>query len=379
MKRFILFLLVGALLILPLSGCFVDNQQNEGTTPNNTTPETTTPEETTHDIIYPDPPEPRYAMSAQAPTEWEIANGDIPISLSFGLKEYCSVDDMFSNIVIYLVNSEDQTHVFKKIDIAEIEKPEYVVEYVYDEERQVVGFNYAHTETVNLPLSLFSEDSGFVQILMRDWVDDGTDEGQYGAGGGTILYYKRNGETTLIISDKPIQESTTPDNPPEVTTPDNPAIDVPNYERLQELDEIFTWLEEKEDENSKIVFFTLFEGVEQILKNNGTYDSYDVWIPAHFSVSISCDYSKAVNEDWYPKTSPTDIKALNEAFYNFYKDDFSDDAFVESSLSSNYLSFVYYKSEDFLVDYTALEKLLDLPYVTSLEVVYYFPYPISAE
>ena len=179
--------------------------------------------------------------------------------------------------------------------------------------------------------------------------------------------------------DETTPEVTTPDNPPEVTTPDNPAIDVPNYERPQELDEIFTWLEEKEDENSKMVFFTLFEGVEQILKNNGTYDSYDVWIAAHFSVAINCDYSKAVNEDWYPKTSPTDIKALNEAFYNFYKDDFSDDAFNKSSLSSKYLSFVYYKSEDFLVDYTALEKLLDLPYVTSLEVVYYFPYPISAE
>lgn len=66
--------------------------------------------------------------------------------------------------------------------------------------------------------------------------------------------------------DETTPEVTTPDNPPEVTTPDNPAIDVPNYERPQELDEIFTWLEEKEDENSKIVFFTLFEGVEQILK-----------------------------------------------------------------------------------------------------------------
>ena len=51
MKRFILFLLVGALLVLPLSGCFADNKQDEGTTPNNTTenttPESTTPEATT--------------------------------------------------------------------------------------------------------------------------------------------------------------------------------------------------------------------------------------------------------------------------------------------------------------------------------------------
>ena len=51
MKKLILFLLIGALLVLPLSGCFADNKQNEGTTPNNTTenttPEATTPEATT--------------------------------------------------------------------------------------------------------------------------------------------------------------------------------------------------------------------------------------------------------------------------------------------------------------------------------------------
>lgn len=226
MKKLVLFLLIGSLLLLPLSGCFADNKQNEGTTPNNTTenttPEVTTPEATTppeNDLV---PPEPSYAMSAQAPTEWEIANGDIPILLSFGLKEGCSSNsELFLNIIFEFWNSEKQTYVFKKIDIAEIEKPEYVVEYVYDEERQVVGFNYAHTEEVELPLSMFSADAGYITIAMIEWEDDGTDEGQYGAGGGTILYYKRNGETTLIISDKPIQESTTPDNPPEVTTPDN--------------------------------------------------------------------------------------------------------------------------------------------------------------
>ena len=53
MKKTILFLLIGALLILPLSGCFADNKQNEETTPNNTT-ENTTPEETTPEVTTPD-------------------------------------------------------------------------------------------------------------------------------------------------------------------------------------------------------------------------------------------------------------------------------------------------------------------------------------
>lgn len=53
MKRFILFLLVGAMLLLPLSGCFANNKQNEGTTPNNTT-ENTTPDATTPENTEPD-------------------------------------------------------------------------------------------------------------------------------------------------------------------------------------------------------------------------------------------------------------------------------------------------------------------------------------
>ncbi len=207
MKRFILFLLIGAMLLLPLSGCLADNKQNEGTTPNNTTenttPEVTTPEATTppgndqNDLV---PPEPSYAISAQAPTEWEITNGDIPILLSFGLREYSNVDYMFSNIVFYLTNSKGQMHIFKKIDIAEIEKSEYVIEEVWDENREdIVDLNYAHTETVNLPLSIFSEDSGFLQIFMRDWIDDGTENGLFGAGAGIKLYYIRD-NTNIYIS-----------------------------------------------------------------------------------------------------------------------------------------------------------------------------------
>ena len=266
MKKLILFLLIGALLVLPLSGCFADNKQNEGKTPNNTTPEVTTPESTTPEATTPPendqndlvPPEPRYAISAQAPTEWEITNGDIPIFLSFGLKEGCSSNsELFSNIIFEFWNSEKQTYVFKKIDIAEIEKPEYVVEYVYDEERQVVGFNYAHTEEV-------SADSGHITIAMIEWEDDGTDEGQYGAGGGTILYYKRNGENTLIISDKPIQESTTPDNPPEVTTPPENNQNNPTTATGEELDKssdlivaLVTYLKERNmDILMPPVFFT---------------------------------------------------------------------------------------------------------------------------
>lgn len=55
MKKLILFLLTATLLILPLSGCFANNKQNEGTTPTNTT-ENTTPESTTPEVTTPDNP-----------------------------------------------------------------------------------------------------------------------------------------------------------------------------------------------------------------------------------------------------------------------------------------------------------------------------------
>lgn len=72
MKKLILFLLIGALLVLPLSGCFADNKQNEETTPNNTTenttPEGTTPEVTTPEVTTPDPIETAPQIENRAPT-----------------------------------------------------------------------------------------------------------------------------------------------------------------------------------------------------------------------------------------------------------------------------------------------------------------------
>ena len=211
MKKLVSLLLLTSLLLLSMVGCLPANNQTESTTPTNTTenttpevtnPEDTTPQNATNDTILPTT---RYAMSAQTPTEWEIASGDIPILLSFGLKEYSSADYMFSNIVFYITNSEGQVYVFKKIDIAEIEKSEYVVKEILDKDQQnVIVLNYAHTETINLPLSIFPEDSGFVEILMKDWVEDGTENGLFGSGAGVKLYYVRD-NTNLIIAQEPIE------------------------------------------------------------------------------------------------------------------------------------------------------------------------------
>lgn len=233
MKKLILFLLIGALLLLPLSGCFADNQQNEGTTPanttENTTPEGTMPEETTPEATTP-----------------EVTTPDNP------------------------------------------------------------------------------------------------------------------------------PEATTP---PEVTTPDNPPVDTPTYERSQELDAVFTLIEQDKLENNKISLYICDEEYYFELKNAGLYPN-SPWIDAYFEVIVHCHYPSAVNEAWYKQVSQKDTKSLNEAFYNSCKDSFSDGAFSNISFYDG-LYFTYSTPEDFLVDYDALKSLLDLPYVVCLEIVYYYPVPIN--
>lgn len=85
MKKLILFLLIGALLVLPLSGCLADNKQDEGTTPNNTT-ENTTPEVTT-----PENTEPDYNPGPDQPTD---SNAELIEVLVTYLEQYLMQYDL---------------------------------------------------------------------------------------------------------------------------------------------------------------------------------------------------------------------------------------------------------------------------------------------
>ena len=141
----------------------------------------------------------QYATSAKVPVEWKITNGDIPISLSFGLmKGSGAATEAFSDIIFLFENNEKQHYEFKKIDITEIEKTAYSVERVKNEEGQTIGYNYTHTELIELPLSIFSTDSGYISISMSEYMNDGTGKGNFGSGSGFRLYYKRNGENIVI-------------------------------------------------------------------------------------------------------------------------------------------------------------------------------------
>ena len=184
---------------------------------------------------------------------------------------------------------------------------------------------------------------------------------------GCFAANKQNGGTT--------PNNTTKNTTPEVATPNNPTTDISNYERSQELDEVFTLIEQDKLENKKISLYISDEEYYYELKNAGLYPN-SPWTDAYFQVIVHCNYPSAVNEAWYQQVSQKDTKVLNEAFYNSCKDNFSDGAFANVSFY-NGLYFTYDTPEAFLVDYDALKSLLVLSYVVRLEIVYHYPVPIN--
>ena len=111
------------------------------------------------------------------------------------------------------------------------------------------------------------------------------------------------------------------------------------------------------------------------LKQSGLYDT-DEWSESAFQVVIRCNYKAATNEVWYKQTvhSQIDTKALNEAFYNYCKSDFSGGEF-HNIVFLDGLFFLYTSPDEFLADYTAMKALLALEYVSSIEIGYIYGLP----
>ena len=113
MKKLILFLLTAALLILPLSGCFAD-KQNEETTPNNTT-ENTTPEETTPEVTTPEKIELNKAPNTPIPTGELDKSANLMIEILAYLEQYGSYYELrhisFSDKINGIKNGAEPIHV----------------------------------------------------------------------------------------------------------------------------------------------------------------------------------------------------------------------------------------------------------------------------
>ena len=136
-------------------------------------------------------PMPPYAMSCEMPGEYGTEDGYIPITISFGLLEGIEMDqadfDCYPEILLRAGDNKGQTIVLDRINTEDITKPEYAVEMVWDENQMWFDFIYSHTETVNLPLTLFTEDSGRICISITEYSSDG----DRGSGAYVVLDYTR--------------------------------------------------------------------------------------------------------------------------------------------------------------------------------------------
>ena len=143
---------------------------------------------------------PPYSVSCVILKEFGVDNDVISIQLSFGLFSSCSVaTERYREIVVYAENSEKQIFEIRQFDSMEIEYPEYMVKRLRDENLICYAVDYAHTESVDLPISLFTGNSGWVWIGLHECSDHGSEQHILGEGAGIFLCYTRN-ETSIVIS-----------------------------------------------------------------------------------------------------------------------------------------------------------------------------------
>ena len=143
---------------------------------------------------------PPYITCVEIPSEYETSKEEIPITLYYGVIKTTFIDtDRYPEIVVRAMNGKEQAILINRLDSEDILKPEYDVKCVWDEDRKwVVGFMFAHMETLTLPLSLFSGESGVVHIVLQECANFDSDNVVFGSGGCVNLYYTRN-ETTISI------------------------------------------------------------------------------------------------------------------------------------------------------------------------------------
>lgn len=136
---------------------------------------------------------------------------------------------------------------------------------------------------------------------------------------------------------------------------------------------IFELLRADADANAKLEFWVAYEQEYYELKNSDEYANCE-WMESLFTVSVSCSYDDAVNEDWYQQCSATDVRSLNEAFFRQYGVDILNGQHVNASWSTG-MDLLYSSPDGFCSDYDAIKVLLQLGYVKQISIGYKFGLP----
>ncbi len=155
--------------------------QTQPTQTTGTTRPTTPPQGNDFIFKYPidaSEPMPLGAMSARVPNECSVTDECVPVFLGYGLWGTHAwkpgESDPVEKFVLRIVTDTKEEVIIREIDPVDMATPEYYAELLEDENRNYIGMSYNHTETIYVPLSLCSKDSGVIWIEVTEYWRDGT-------------------------------------------------------------------------------------------------------------------------------------------------------------------------------------------------------------
>ena len=124
----------------------------------------------------------------------------IPVEFSFGVVEGCGVGaERYEEAVVFIGSGDEQVFIIRRHSSEELETPEYTAKIVWDEEhKHAIDYEYSHTESINLPLSMFTGDSGRIWIGLHVCTFHGSEQHKRGESGGVWLFYSRDRSTNTI-------------------------------------------------------------------------------------------------------------------------------------------------------------------------------------
>ena len=182
-------------------------------------------------------------------------------------------------------------------------------------------------------------------------------------------------EKTEAPTTEPIDATTTEPEETETKETERPKENY-EFETSEELRAVFDMLSLDADTNEKIDLYIEDGELHYELKNSGEYKD-DYWSVNYIAIDIICDYDVEINEDWYKQCSKTNVRSINQAFYDQYFADVSENEkessahFYQPGIGLSYLSL-----DAFCGDYNDIIKaLLDLDYVILVEIFYYYGLP----
>ncbi len=179
------------------------------------------------------------------------------------------------------------------------------------------------------------------------------------------------GGTETDPESTPVTDETDPEDPNEGE----------KVELNEELNHLFAELQSDSNNSEKTSFYIINQDLHYQLKESGKYKE-EWWMPAVILVDVNCNYDLAAEEDWYKACLNTDLETLNTAFFNEYSHELSEGHFIPLGILPA-LNFAYDHSAStlsetlnaFYSDYRVFKQLLNLEYVTSIDIRYYYSVP----